>query len=118
VFIMFGVAFRPEGTPVAPMLTSIWFVVAVASLVVSYTVEYLRDFLAGGGYKRVSPMQLMSAPMGRLLIMHITIIFAGWFVDSIGAPLGGLLLLVLLKTGFDVAGWLRARRAAGEAGGA
>ena len=57
----------------------------------------------------------MAAPYGRMIVMHLTIILAGWFIDSIGAPIGGLILLVLLKTAFDVVGWLRARRASERA---
>jgi len=35
--------------------------------------------------------------------------------DALGASLAGLLLLVLLKAGFDMAGWLRGRRTARHA---
>jgi len=95
-----------------PRVSAAWFLVALAGLVLSYAREYHRDFIKGGGYKLVSPIQVMAAPYGRIIVMHLTVVLAGWFVSSIGAPLGGLILLVLLKTAFVLAAWRRERRAA------
>jgi hypothetical protein len=116
VVVLFGGVFVPQKDRSSyPVVSAAWFLVALAGLVLSYLREYRRDFLAGGGYKLVSPIQVMAAPYGRMIVMHLTIIFAGWFVASIGAPLAGLILLVLLKTAFDVVGWLHERRSAGRA---
>ncbi len=59
-------------------------------------------YLGGGGFRRVDPFSQMFAPYGRIIILHITIMGAGLLVMFLGQPLIGVLLLALLKTGFDV----------------
>lgn len=92
-------------------VAALWFGVALVSLVLTYLREYLHDFLAGGEYTRLSPQEVMTAPYGRMIVMHVTIIAAGWFLNIFGAPLAGLVLLVVLKTGFDLATWRKGRQA-------
>jgi hypothetical protein len=45
----------------------------------------------------------MKEPYRRIVVMHITIIFGGWFILALGAPAWALVLLVGLKTGVDLA---------------
>jgi membrane protein implicated in regulation of membrane protease activity len=44
----------------------------------------------------------MTAPYGRILVLHIAIIAGGFLVSSLGSPLGLLLALVALKIGMDI----------------
>jgi hypothetical protein len=44
----------------------------------------------------------MSAPYGRLMVLHITIIIGGMAIAMTGAPSAAVLILVLLKTALDL----------------
>jgi hypothetical protein len=44
----------------------------------------------------------MSQPYGRVVVLHLTVLFGGWIVLTIGSPLLALVLLVALKTAADV----------------
>lgn len=60
-------------------------------------------FLAGEDARAKRPLELMAAPYPRMVILHVTIIFSGLFVLMLNEPMAGLLLLTLIKLGFDVA---------------
>ena len=39
----------------------------------------------------------MMAPYGRIILMHVTIIFGAWLILALGAPILALVLLIVLK---------------------
>jgi hypothetical protein len=49
----------------------------------------------------------MGQPYARVVVLHLTIIGGGFLVMALGAPVLGLLLLVVLKIGVDLAAHLR-----------
>ena len=104
VVVMFGATAEggaPQAGP-AGVVAAWWFWLAVASLWLSHWLAYRREFVATGEFERVSPAQVMVRPYGRMIALHVAIVFGGWFIQSIGAPLGGLLILVAVKTACDV----------------
>ncbi len=44
----------------------------------------------------------MMAPYGRIILMHLTILFGGWLILALGAPILALVLLIVLKIVSDV----------------
>jgi len=114
VFILFsGWAVPTPGGPGLQGVSDAWWLVpAVTALVISHAVAYARVFLGEGEYLVRSPAQLMMEPYGRVVVLHLTIIFGGWTVNAMGAPVGALVLLVALKTGLDVRGYRRQHREA------
>ena len=46
--------------------------------------------------------ELMSAPYGRIVVLHVTLIAGGFVVMSLRAPLLGALLLIALKLAYDL----------------
>jgi hypothetical protein len=88
-----------------------WFAVAVVSVALGYASEYRRDFLGNDAYKRVSPVQVMTQPYARMILLALAMTVPGIFVNSQGAPLAALVLLALFQAGFDTVGWLRRSRA-------
>ena len=54
-----------------------------------------------GEYQRASLNALMAQPYGRVMVLHMTVLFGGWVVMLLGSPLFALLLLVGLKTAAD-----------------
>jgi len=51
-----------------------------------------------GEYQRASLNALMAQPYGRVVVLHLTVLFGGWVVMLLGSPLFALVLLVVLKT--------------------
>jgi hypothetical protein len=49
----------------------------------------------------------MSAPYKRIVIMQLAVILGGWLTLLASAPVGALVVLVLLKTGVDLVAHVR-----------
>ncbi len=90
-------------------------VVLVASLfmVASHGVSFVVNWILGGESRASSAVAEMQAPYARVVILHLTIIVGAFAVAFIGAPIGALVVMVVLKTGVDLAAHLgeRARAA-------
>jgi hypothetical protein len=88
---------------------------AFAALFVSHGISFVANFLLGGERERLALKDLMAAPYGRIMILHVTIILGGIAVMALGEPLAMLVVLVLLKLGLDLALHQREhRRLAGD----
>jgi hypothetical protein len=79
-----------------------WIAFAVVALAVSHGLSYWWNFLHGGEYRRVSPARQMFAPYGRLVVLHLTIIFGALALGLTGAPAASVAILVGIKTLLDV----------------
>jgi len=82
------------------------FLLAALGLVASHGFSFFANFLRGGEIDRTSLPRQMSAPYGRVIVLHITILLGGSAALVAGEPVWALALLTLLKT----AGDLRAHR--------
>jgi len=80
---------------------------ALLSLVISHGLSFYWNYVKNGEYQRASLNALMSQPYGRVIVLHLTVLFGGWIVMLLGSPLPGLVMLVVIKTAAD---W-RAHRA-------
>lgn len=72
------------------------------SIIAWQVVQFVR-FIASGEVKRTNPMALMAQPYPRIIILHLTIIFGGFLLMALNEPVAGLVVMALVKTGFDVA---------------
>jgi hypothetical protein len=91
---------------------------AAIGLAISHTASFLINYVGRGEYRRVSAARQMFAPYGRLVILHLTILFGAFVSLVIGSPIGAVIVLVLLKTGVDL--WFHLREHAvqqAQAGG-
>lgn len=114
----------PQGaSPVFPGVEScvggafgevLWSSVAIAAvaLFLSHGASFLFNYIGRGEYITASPTRQMAAPYGRVVVLHLTIIFGAFVVAILGAPIGALLVLVGLKTAFDLGLHLREHRRA------
>lgn len=80
--------------------------VAFVSLIVEHGYAYYYDFLRSGEYKKPSKFPQFMKPYGRLVVLHVTIIFGGIGVQELGSPRPALLILIALKTLFDIGAWV------------
>jgi hypothetical protein len=93
----------------------LWGSVALAAvaLFISHGASFLLNYLGRREYLTTSPMRQMGAPYARVVVLHLTIIFGAFVVAFLGSPIGALIVLVTLKTAFDLGLHLREHRASG-----
>ena len=78
-------------------------ILAVSLLAASHFFSFFKNYLLGGEYRRTLASTLMMRPYGRIVALHITIIFGAMATLISGSPLGLLIVLVIMKTGADLA---------------
>lgn len=71
-------------------------------LAISHGISFVVNYLGRGEYRKVSPQEQAQRPYGRLVILHLAIIFGGFVSLLMGSPLGSIVVLVVLKTAIDV----------------
>jgi hypothetical protein len=98
-----------SGTP--SLSTIAW---AIPVLVLSHGASFLYNWWWGGERRTSSPLREMAAPYGRVVILHVTIVLGAFAVAAIGAPVGALVIMVVLKTVADLAAHLGERERADE----
>lgn len=77
-------------------------VLAMLGLLAVSIIKALHDILEDRREARL-PDRIMFSPYGRILILHVTIIFGGLLAQELGAPIWALGLLIGLKIAYDVA---------------
>ncbi len=99
VFVLF--------VPSIPELLALWdtLLLAVVSLVVQHAVGFYREFYRKRRYLDRAVGDQLTNPYGRVVVLHVAIIGGGFVIAAAGTPLGGLVLLVVLKTGYDLGVW-------------
>ena len=99
-----------DGSDIGPG-PDIWTILlAVAALFISHGLSYWFNFMGHGEYRRTSPIGQMFAPYGRLVVLHVTIIFGAIAISMTGAPVAAIVILVVLKTALDLGLHLREHR--------
>ena len=110
IFALFGPDGFETGGLTGPLF-NIWPVLhqnhlfwAAAGLLLLQLFDWLRDVrLHGLGF--ASARDLMVAPYRRIVVLHITILASGFALGALGEPVAGLIILVVLKTVFDIYHW-------------
>lgn len=90
----------------AEMFTRGDILIALGGLGVSHIISMLVNFYGRDEYKRRSPNTQMFLPYSRIVILHVVIIFGGFFTMFSGGGLISLIMLVVLKTIVDLAAHL------------
>jgi hypothetical protein len=75
---------------------------AVAALFISHGISFALNYIGNREYVGLKTGRIMTAPYGRILVLHIAIIAGGFLVITLGSPVGLLLALVALKIGMDI----------------
>jgi Family of unknown function (DUF6498) len=88
--------------------------VGAVGLAISRLASFFLNFIGRREYLRISPARQAFAPYGRLFILHVTIIFGAFVSLLIGSPIGAIVVLVLVKTGADLALHVREHDAIGR----
>ena len=77
--------------------------IGAAALFVSHGASFLLNYIGNGEYQRTSAPRQMTGAYGRVIVLHLTILLGAFVIAALGSPIGLLLLLVGLKTAFDLA---------------
>ena len=68
----------------------------------SHVFSFFKNYIGGGEYLRKSAPEMMAAPYGRVIILHVTILFGGFVTMILGSPKLVILLLVFFKITTDL----------------
>lgn len=82
---------------------------AFAALFASHGFSFARNFIAGGERDDADLGKLMTAPYGRIMLLHVVVIVGGMLVMTLGESVYMLLLLVVVKIAVDIKLHLRER---------
>lgn len=103
VFVFVFPSMFPGLEPAAPGIVGIGTVGLLAYHVLSYWINYVGQ----REYERSGPVTLMLEPYRRVLVLHLTIVVGAFAIAAIGAPVGALVVMVLVKTALDLRGHWR-----------
>ena len=73
------------------------------SFLISHIFSMIINFFGKKEYLGRTPNAQMMQPYGRVFVMHLVVLFGGFFVQNFGAPVLAVVLLIILKTGIDLA---------------
>jgi hypothetical protein len=65
-------------------------------------VTFFADFVRRREYLRISPRRQMFSVYGRVIVLHVAILFGGIAIALIGGPIWMLVVLVAAKTLLDL----------------
>jgi hypothetical protein len=118
VFGMIGAEEVGESVGILAGVDPFTVAVALVALTISHGISYRFNFIGRGEYRRVTPSGQMFAPYGRLVVLHITIIFGALAIGLTGAPAAAVAILVGLKIALDLGLHLAEHRPKGAAAAA
>lgn len=79
----------------------------LAALLASHGFSFLWNYLYRGEFRSAQLTRLMAKPYGRVVVLHVAIIFGGIGAMALGSPLWALLVLLALKIGLDLKAHLK-----------
>lgn len=110
---LFAMAAEDGGADMTAGLDPVAIGLAVFALAVSHGLSYWLNYIKGGEYLHTSAAAQMFAPYGRVVVLHVTIIFGAMAIAMTGAPAAAVAILVGLKILLDVGFHLAEHRKAG-----
>ena len=84
-----------------------WF---IAAIIASHLFSFFQNYLGKGEFRRTSAPALMAAPYGRIVVLHIAILFGAFVITALGSPVFLLILLIVGKIVLDAKLHLRSRK--------
>jgi len=81
-------------------LHSHWFV--VLGFFASHLVSYFYHYLGKDEAAQMEPIKVMLLPYGRIVVLHVTIVFGGMVVMAMGSSTALVGMLVIAKTAGDL----------------
>jgi hypothetical protein len=102
----------PLAQAIALLLSPSGLLFALLALVASHGFSFVVHFIGAGEWRDAEMPALMKQPYARVVVLQLTIIGSAFAVVALGEPMVALVLLVVLKTAFDVVAHRREHLAA------
>ena len=83
---------------------------SLLALFVSHGISFVSNTVLGGEYRRMRVRKQMSRPYGRVMMMHVTVLFGAILAQATGNAVWALVVLVGVKLAADWRGHLKERR--------
>jgi hypothetical protein len=80
---------------------------AILALALSHLISFVYNYIGKGEYKKANVSELMNQPYGRVVVLHLTIIFGGFLISALGSPKFALVLLIAIKAFIDIRAHLK-----------
>ena len=113
VFLFFGNS-RPSGlSMMEPALRAVdqWNLwLPLGALAASHLFSFFWNYLYRGEFRRASLSEQMAKPYGRVIVLHLTILFGGFGAMMLGSPVWALAFLIAIKVALDLRAHLREHR--------
>lgn len=77
--------------------------VALSAVLAWKLAMFALVYIGQGQFRKTDPASQMMAPYGRIIFLHIAIFAGAFAIAALGAPIWGVLILVAVKTLWDVA---------------
>lgn len=102
-----GGFFGMHGSPIPESLADLyalipqWGLIGILALAVGHTISLIRNYFLNGLYlKSHAPIEMFK-PYGRIVVLHICILFGGFAIFLLGSPIIAVLILMVGKTVLD-----------------
>jgi hypothetical protein len=113
VFALFGSENNTESLPASivdgmvslPLIHTyfpIMILYSMGILAFMHSLSFIFDYIGREEYKQTTMEQLMFQPYKRIIVLHVVLIFGGILIQSLGAPIMAVILLIVLKLIFDL----------------
>ncbi len=106
IMLFGGEAYRSLGTINPHIILSIIseyrLLYIVLALFLSHGISFIVNYIAGKEYQKADLKTIMFRPYGRIIILHFVVLIGGFLVMALRSPKLGIVLLVCLKTLFDL----------------
>jgi hypothetical protein len=96
-----GSPFEMPGAIMAEIEASPEIFWGIVYLCAVYVIVFL-GWMISGAWRQTNAIVEMGKPYVRIVVLHVTIIAAGMPVIILGEPMVGVLILALIKTGFEL----------------
>lgn len=87
---------------------------ALLALVLSHGVSFAQNFVIKKEHEKLQSGDLIAAPYGRIIVMHITIIIGAFATIALGNNVGFLILFVFLKIFIDAGAHIKEHKKLGS----
>ncbi len=89
-----------------------WCVIAIIG---SHVFSFFYNYMGKGEFRKSTPSELMHAPYGRIMVLHIAIVLGAFAIAAIGSSAGMLILLIIGKIIVDSKLHLRSHKKLSDA---
>ncbi len=87
-------------TPGEALKSPLW--IGIVAIAISHLFSFFGNFIGAEEYRRTSAKELMSRPYGRIVVLHVTVLFGAALIQWLGSPVTMLIVLIAAKIVLDL----------------